>query len=122
MNKILSITLLGEFTNANTYINAERTHRSQASEIKQMETLRVKYETLNIPQIEKYPVRIVFNWYAKDKNVDPDNIAFAKKFILDGLQESKVLRGDGWKHISGFEDNFFIDKNNPRVEISFYET
>lgn len=44
-------------------------------------------------------------------------IAFAKKFILDALVGAGVLRGDGWKHISGFTDRFKVSKEDPRIEV-----
>ena len=63
------------------------------------------------------PVHISITWYCKNKKKDPDNIAFAKKFILDGLVKAGVLENDGWKQIEGFTDKFEVDKKNPRVEV-----
>ena len=60
---------------------------------------------------------IEFSWYCKNQRVDPDNIAFGKKFVLDGFIKAGILSNDGWNDIKGFEDKFFIDKENPRVEI-----
>ncbi len=62
-------------------------------------------------------VYIKFAWYEKNKKRDLDNIAFAHKFILDALVKCGTIENDGWANISGFEDNFYIDSNNPRVEI-----
>ncbi|CAJ1227101.1 hypothetical protein FD25_GL002048 [Levilactobacillus acidifarinae DSM 19394] len=44
-------------------------------------------------------------------------MAFAKKFILDGFQQCGFLDNDNLKHITGFVDEFYIDKEHPRVEI-----
>ena len=49
---------------------------------------------------------------------DKDNIAFSKKFIQDALVLEGIIPGDGWKNIEGFVDNFFIDKQNPRIEVT----
>ena len=49
------------------------------------------------------------------------NVCFAKKFILDALQEMKILKNDGWAEVAGFEDRFYVDKRNPRVEVEIYE-
>ena len=57
----------------------------------------------------------------QNKRKDKDNIAFAKKFILDGMIQAKLIQNDGWKEISGFTDEFHVDKNNPRVEVTIYE-
>lgn len=51
-----------------------------------------------------------------------DNIAFAHKFILDGLVDAGVLKGDSRKFVIGLEDDFSeIDPDNPRVEVTIYE-
>lgn len=65
----------------------------------------------------KQPVKIAFRWYEKNSRRDMDNIAFAKKFILDALVKKGVLQDDGWKWVKGFTDEFFIDKKNPRIEV-----
>ena len=66
-------------------------------------------------------VVIIFSWYEPRKNRDKDNIAFAKKFILDALQATGTLSGDGWGQVIGFSDEFYIDKERPRVEIELKE-
>lgn len=58
-----------------------------------------------------------FRWYEENKNRDLDNICFAKKFILDALVAEKVIESDGWRGVRGFTDNFFIDKERPRIEV-----
>lgn len=37
------------------------------------------------------------------------------------LQEMKILKNDGWAEVAGFEDRFYVDKHNPRVEVEIYE-
>lgn len=119
---MIKIILLGEFSTFNEYDKAARTHRQVAAEMKQEETDRVWVETLSQKnkeglRIENYPVHVQFIWYRINKSFDPDNIAFAKKYILDGFQEAGLLKNDGWNQISGFSDTFHIDKDNPRVEV-----
>jgi hypothetical protein len=60
---------------------------------------------------------LTFHWYCKNKKKDKDNISFAKKFILDGLVQAGVLPNDGWNDIEGFKDEFYIDKQDPRIEV-----
>lgn len=69
----------------------------------------------------KKPIFLNFCWYAKNKKIDPDNLVFAKKFILDSLVKCRTITNDGWANIVGFKDCFFVDKNNPRVEVEIYE-
>lgn len=67
------------------------------------------------------PVKLYITWYCKNKRKDKDNISAGKKFIMDGLQKSGVLKNDGWGEIRGWEEKFEIDKGNPRVEIEIEE-
>lgn len=55
-------------------------------------------------QVVNGPVRLNFIWYEKTKRRDPDNVASAKKFILDALQKQGILPNDSRKYIYGFSD------------------
>lgn len=117
----MTISIPGELTDLNTYIQAERSNRYVAAKIKRHDTSYVAWQAkvAKVPQITDYPVIISFVWYTKDARKDCDNIAFARKFILDGLVEAGVLTGDGRKFVAGFGgDRFEIDKKNPRIELS----
>lgn len=50
--------------------------------------------------------RFDFRWVCPDRRHNPDNIAAAKKFILDGLVKAKVIRNDGWGEVAGFSDTW----------------
>ena len=115
------ITLEGEFTTLNEYILAERGHYRKAAEIKKSETLRVRYETIGILPISPkyYPMVVSFFWFRRNTKTDPDNVAFSKKFILDGLQKSGVIRNDAFNDIRCLVYHFRIDVLRPRVEIRF---
>lgn len=69
----------------------------------------------------KSPIRVKFRWYEPNKMRDLDNICFAKKFIFDALVKSGSIKGDGWKDVQGFTDEFFVDKDNPRIEVEILE-
>lgn len=113
------ITIQGELTDLNTYINAERGNKFDASKIKKRETERCLCYFLG--KKAKGKLDITFNWYCKNLRKDPDNISFTKKFILDGMVKAKFIDNDGHKTINSFCDNFFLDKQNPRVEIILSE-
>lgn len=102
----------------NEYIQAERTHRYKASAMKKEWTFQVVRDA-KAQKLKKRvnPVEIIFTWFEPNMKRDKDNIAFAKKFILDGLVTAGVLSGDGWKGYGDFDDRFEIDKLNPRVEV-----
>jgi hypothetical protein len=120
------LTIPVELTDLNTYIDAERTHRMRAADIKKTMTniccLYAKnYARLNGLETITKRVKLIFTWYCKNQMKDPSNVCFAKKFVEDGLVAAGVLKDDGWKNIAGFEDYFAIDKDKPRVEIQIVE-
>lgn len=61
-----------------------------------------------LSQITEYPVAVNFEWHEKTRRRDLDNIVSAKKFILDALQKSKILKGDGQKYVADLNDVFCI--------------
>jgi hypothetical protein len=114
MNKL---TIQGRLPGLNEYIQAERTHRYKASAMKKEWTSQVKMDA-KVQKLKKcHPVEIIFTWFEPNMKRDKDNVAFAKKFILDGLVDAGILEGDGWKGYGDFDDRFEIDKKNPRVEV-----
>lgn len=53
---------------------------------------------------------------------DPDNIAFAKKFIFDGMMEAGFIENDNLNYIEGFSDYFIVDKDEESrviVEVEY---
>jgi Holliday junction resolvase RusA-like endonuclease len=111
-----SFTIPGELIDLNQYIRNERGNLYAAASIKKNMTEICTLCAKKVrPVGEK--VKLLFTWYCCNEKKDPDNISFAKKFIIDGMVKAGVLKNDGWKQIGGFEDNFIVDKHNPRVEV-----
>ena len=117
----MRIVLLGEFTDLNKYINAERRNRFLGAKIKKDNTNNALKQLTLKEVVEVYPVGIIFTWYTRNIKVDPDNTAFAKKFILDALVTKGILKSDGRKFICELRDLYKVDKDNPRVEIALIE-
>ena len=117
----MKLVIPGELTDLNTYINAERSNRYAGAKIKQEMTDYITLITKSLKTEIRTPVRITYRWYCKNKRKDKSNIAFAKKFIEDGLVVAGVLKNDGWNDIEGFNDRFYIDKANPRIEVDITE-
>ena len=119
---MIKITIPGDISvSLNLLLDLCKTHWSKYYKMSQ-DTVSLIYYYLKaqkVKPVEKYPVRIKITWYAANKRRDPDNLASNKKFLIDALVKAGVLRNDGWEETSGgFEDNFYIDKLNPRIEIS----
>lgn len=112
----------GELTALNEFINAERRNRYIAAKIKKDETgyCQDVAEKSDLKlQKNDFPCALIITWYVKNKRKDADNIAFAKKFILDGLVEAGVLPNDNRKYVKGFIDIVKEDKERQRIEITF---
>lgn len=106
----------------NQYINAERTNKFKAAKIKKdMTSICERHSRVakNKGLVIETPFKATFEWFMKDKRQDLDNIAFQKKFILDGMIKAKLIENDGYKQHRQSEDIYLIDKENQRVEITF---
>lgn len=116
----MKLIIPGELTDLNTYIRAERGNKYAGAGIKHRETDLVALHAISqgLPKLDEHcKVILKFHWYCKNTRKDPDNIVYAKKFILDGLVTAGVLPGDSWKHIVQFTDYWDVDNNNPRIEV-----
>lgn len=104
----------------NEYIKAINSNRHKGNQLKRETQDLILWQIKPHTPYEK-PVFIEFLWIEQNKRRDKDNIASAKKFILDALQEIGILKGDGWKHIVGFKDDFKINTKHPGVEVTIKE-
>ena len=62
-------------------------------------------------------VWVDLKWMEKDRRRDPDNIVAGKKFIMDGLVLSGLLKNDGWSQIAGFTDTWEVGELGVWVEV-----
>ena len=119
-----SFTIPGRLPNLNDYISAENTNRYKGAQLKADAQARVviaiKQHLCGV-QI-KSPVRMQYKWYERNRRRDLDNISsFGRKVIQDALVTAGVLADDGWKHIKSFADSFYVDAENPRIEVYITE-
>jgi Holliday junction resolvase RusA-like endonuclease len=114
----IELFISGEFMQLNDYIRTERGNRFAAADIKESETARAESACDGVPTLSAYPVDITFHWYREDRRTDPDNIAFASKFILDGMVKAGVLKDDGMHEIRSITHLFTVNKACPGVEIT----
>lgn len=114
-----TLTIEGQLVNLNDYTSACRTNRYIGAAMK--ERMEKKITTHILEQLDGVhihePVRLSFRWYEPNRKRDLDNICFAKKFILDALVKNNVIVNDGWRWVKGFTDDFFLDREFPRVEV-----
>lgn len=114
--------IAGRMPGYNEQLKATNKDRRKGNQMKQRETDRAAWAAIasNMPRFD-CPVIVRFAWYEPNEKRDLDNVAFAKKYILDGLQRAKVIPNDNPKHVVGFTDTFGVDKANPRIEVEVVE-
>ena len=117
------LTIQGKLAGLNDYTRACRSNRYIGAKMKaDAEAKITACIKQQIPNIHfDGAVELKFRWYEPNKKRDLDNVCFAKKFILDALVSNKTIVADGWKGVIGFTDEFFVDKNNPRIEVEILE-
>lgn len=78
-------------------------------------------QSLRGVKIEK-PIAIHYDIYAQDKRHDRMNIASATdKSFQDALQLCGVIKNDGWDDVIDITFNFYLDRENPRTEVTITE-
>ncbi len=105
------------FTTLNSYINSERRNRYIGAKIKKDET-QIAEEAFRGLEPILVPCRAIFTWTMKNKRKDLDNVAFAKKFILDGAVKAGFLPSDNVKYVVGLEDKLKYGEEE-FVEVEF---
>lgn len=111
----MKFVIPGKLPGLNDYTKANRGNKYGGNQMKKNAQQLISYF---IPKKPIHtPIRLIFHWYEPNKKRDKDNIAFAKKFVLDALVNGGCIPNDGWKEIESFEDRFYVDKVNPRIEV-----
>lgn len=113
------LTIQGKLAGLNDYTRACRSNRYIGAKMKaDAENIITAHIKEQIPDVHfDGTVELKFRWYEPNKKRDLDNVCFAKKFILDALVRNGTIVADGWKGVIGFTDEFFIDSQNPRIEV-----
>ena len=112
-----TINLPFRFPGANEYIAACRKNRFAGAKIKADYTQAVALYFRGLPPVTD-PVKIRFIWHERTRRRDKDNVAFGKKFILDGMQAAGFLPNDNNRWVVGFEDCFVYDgRDGVKVEV-----
>ena len=104
----------------NEYTNANRGNRYGGAKLKKSVQADIM-PFINSISVFTEPVRVAFIWHEKTMRRDVDNVAFAKKFILDALVNAGKLQGDSPKYVKGFTDGFDWSGKKEGVEIIILE-
>lgn len=114
----------GRLEGLNNYTAANRTNPHKGGKVKRDNEDHVIWcirQQLRGIHIEK-PVLIYYRFYEKDRRRDGDNIlSCAAKFVQDSLTKTRVLAEDNRNCIPHFYHDVFVDKENPRIEVTITE-
>ena len=89
----------------NEYVNVCRTNPYMASKFKKDIERDISVFLSRLPKFE-HPVHIHFHWVEGNKRRDLDNVAYAKKHILDAMVKCGLLKDDNRNCVTGFTDTF----------------
>lgn len=95
----------------NEYINVCRTNPYKASKFKKDLENDIGVFINHIPVFDK-PIKIHFHWVEENKKRDLDNVAYAKKHILDAMVKCGKLKDDNRKCVTAFTDTFSYGKDS----------
>ena len=116
------VTIKGRFPSINEYVNCCRRNRySGAAMVDKAEKDIIDQLKKQKLKPFKVPVRIAYKFYEPNRRRDKDNVSgFFHKVFQDSLVKAGLLPDDGWDEISGYRDDFGIDKN-PHIDVLVYE-
>lgn len=89
----------------NDYIKVCRSNKFLSNKVKAKLEQDIGLFLAKMPRWTK-PIKIHFHWIEGNKKRDLDNIAFAKKFILDSMVKYGKLNDDNRKYVTAFTDTF----------------
>lgn len=93
----------------NEYIAACRGNKYKGASMKKQVESDIQWFLKKLPRFEQ-PITIHFHWIEGNKKRDLDNIAFAKKFILDAMVKAGKLKDDNRRCVTAFTDTFEYGK------------
>lgn len=106
----------GKFATLNEHDGANRSNRFLGAKLKHEMTEMVAWQLKGKPPITS-PCTLHFTWHYSSR-ADFDNIAFAKKYVQDGMVKAGILADDNQKHVLGFSDTFTkVDKGDEGVIV-----
>lgn len=117
--RIIEIEIPYKFPSLNQYINECRKNKFAGAKMKKQIQYDISFFIARLPRFEN-PVKIEFTWIEENKRRDLDNVAFAKKFILDALVENGKLKDDNRRCVHAFSDDFRYEKK-PGVILKIIE-
>lgn len=119
------LIISGRLAGMNEYTEQNRRNKYAGASMKAKEQAKVEWairDQLRTVKKLNPPVNLSYTYYEPNKRRDKDNIsAFAHKVVQDALTKTGLLENDGWAEIGSFQDDFFVSKEDPRIEVRIEE-
>lgn len=119
----MRVIIYGDFPGMNEFIKANRTQHGKWNQGNAMKQRDQGIIMTQLPKRRiKPPVWISYTYYCPNRKKDLDNISgYFHKVFQDALVARGIIPNDNWSCVKGFEDHFFVDRNNPRIEVEVTE-
>lgn len=115
---MITFIIDGKLPTLNDYTNSNRTHWGAGAADKLNATRKCALACGDIEIPEGKLLVLHYNWFVSTKH-DYDNIAFAQKFVQDGLKTAGKIPDDSPKYIVGFTHEFNrCEKGKDKVIVS----
>lgn len=115
------LNIQGTMPGLNDFLAAVNKHRLLGNKMKQEQTERVAWAAKTQLPVFTRQIKFTVVYREKNRKRDKDNIAFAKKFILDGLVVAGRIPNDTWEWIDGWTEAFVVDANDPGITVIINE-
>lgn len=123
----IEITISGSYATLNEFIDANRRSKGRwnaGNEMKRKDQKKIVAEIRkSFKGSFKNPIHIRYRFFEPNRKRDLDNVSgYFHKVFQDALVDAGAIPNDNWKWITGFSDEFFCDKREPRIEVMILET
>lgn len=115
------VTFVGDLAKLNEHDGANRSNRFAGAALKKRMTEMIASQCIALKPITR-PVRLSFDWHYSSRH-DFDNIAFARKYVQDGMVKSGKLPDDNQKWVVGYDGEDFtkVPKGEEKVIVGIKE-
>lgn len=115
------LNIQGTMPGLNDFLAAVNRHRLVGNKMKQEQTERVAWAAKQQLPVFTRPINLTFVYREANRKRDKDNIAFAKKFIFDGLVMAGRIPNDTWAWIGDWSEAFVVDAAAPGITVIINE-
>lgn len=127
------IVIQGKMPSLNEYLQGERivVSRKGSLLVTRGSLMKKKWQSyvvscirrsMGYKKVHNHPIDITYKFYEENRKRDKGNImSFADKIICDALQQTGTIQNDNWDWINHISMEFYIDNNNPRIEVYLHE-